>query len=87
MIKKLCVAGAVLAAATTAALVAAPAQAESADRWSNWASNHRSAQSGNLFGKLVTTAAGGAGSANVNNINGTVANATNGSVTVFYSFR
>ncbi|MDF5753972.1 hypothetical protein [Spongiactinospora sp. TRM90649] len=82
MIKKLCVTTTVLGAATAAALLAAPAHA---DAWTNWTANDHAVHSGNLFGRMTTSAIGGAGSTNVNNINGTVANAKDGSVSVNFS--
>ncbi|GAA5054383.1 hypothetical protein HNP84_002957 [Thermocatellispora tengchongensis] len=83
MIKKLCVAGAVLAAAAGAVLVTSPAHA---DDWRNWSNNTDSAQSGNLFGQVSSRNAGTGQSTNVNNLNGVAGTASNGSVTVTYVF-
>jgi hypothetical protein len=82
VIKKLCVTGAVLASAAAISLLAAPAHADS---WDNWSRNSESAQSGNLFGRVIANARGQGTSANVNNINGTVANADD-NVLVRYDF-
>ncbi|RBQ20110.1 hypothetical protein DP939_09825 [Spongiactinospora rosea] len=85
MIKKLCVTGAVVAAAAAVSLLAAPAHA---DVWGNRTRNLEAAQSGNLFGESITQALGhGHLSTDVNNINGTTANAArHGNVNVRYVF-
>ncbi len=85
MFKKIAVTGAVLAAACGAALIAAPAQADTGT--GNWSRNAGSAQSGNNFGWVVARNFGTAGATNVNNINGIAATASGGGVTVFYIFR
>ncbi|SDG14320.1 hypothetical protein SAMN05421505_10246 [Sinosporangium album] len=81
MIKKLCVTGAVLAAATGAALVSTPAHADS---WGNWTRNSGSSQSGNQFGNVSAANVGAGKGTQVNNINGVTGVANNGAVTVIY---
>ncbi|GII89822.1 hypothetical protein [Sinosporangium siamense] len=83
MIKKLCVTGAVLAAATGVALVSTPAQADS---WGNWTRNTGSVQSGNQFADVSAANTGAGRGTQVNNINGTTGVANNGAVTVIYRF-
>ncbi|MFI0417163.1 hypothetical protein [Spongiactinospora sp. 9N601] len=84
MIKKLCVTGAVIALAAAVSLLSAPAHADS---WNNRTRNLEAAQSGNLFGESIVQALGnGHLSGNVNNINGTTANAAHGGVDVRYVF-
>ncbi|WP_219464754.1 hypothetical protein [Nonomuraea rhizosphaerae] len=84
MIRKLCAAGAVLAAAAGVTLLAVPAHADS---WTeNWSDNWYSSQSGNTFDDVAATNEGGDGSTNVNNLNGITTTATNGSTTVTYVF-
>ncbi|MFI7109192.1 hypothetical protein ACIBK9_22980 [Nonomuraea sp. NPDC050227] len=84
MIKRLCAAGAVLAAAAGVALAAVPAHA---DTWSdNWSSNSDSSQSGNNFGDVSAANRGGWDSTNVNNINGVATTATDGGIAVTYIF-
>ncbi|MFB9208967.1 hypothetical protein ACIBIZ_39785 [Nonomuraea spiralis] len=84
MIKKLCAAGAVLAAVAGAALMAVPAHA---DTWlDNWSSNSDSSQAGNNFGDVTSAIRSGWDSANVNNTNGIATTATDGGIAVTYIF-
>ncbi|WP_049564627.1 hypothetical protein [Nonomuraea sp. SBT364] len=84
MIKKLCTAGAVVAAVAGVTLMAAPAHA---DTWSdNWSSNSESSQAGNNFAHVGASNHGWGRSVNVNNLNGIATTASNGSIAVTYIF-
>ncbi|MER7505423.1 hypothetical protein AB0L05_41525 [Nonomuraea pusilla] len=67
MIKKLCVTGAVAAAAGLL-LLSVPAQADT--RASNSSSNRSAVQAGNIFGGLVLSNVAGRSATSVNNVNG-----------------
>ena len=84
MIRRLCAAGALLAAVAGVALTAVPAHADS---WSdNWSGNSDSTQAGNNFGDVFATNRGGWDSTGVNNINGIASTATDGGIAVTYVF-
>lgn len=76
MVKKLCVAG-LIAAAAGAALLPAPAYADT--NAGNSSSNKSSVQSGNNFGNVVSANESGRRATSVNNVNGNAITATNGS--------
>jgi hypothetical protein len=84
VIKKLCLTGALVAAAAGVVFTAAPAQAD--DWTSNWSNNSQSVQSGNNFADVVSRISAAEGSTNVNNLNGIATTATNGSISVTYIF-
>ncbi|GAA3215692.1 hypothetical protein [Nonomuraea helvata] len=90
MIRRVCAAVAVVGAAVGGALSAPPAHADdawSSDSWyGNWSDNSGSSQSGNNFGDVTAVNRAGAGSTNVNNINGIAPTATDGGMTVTYIF-
>lgn len=73
MLKKLCVTGVVVAAAG-AALISAPAFADTTTSNSTW--NRNSAQVGNNFVNVFVGNIAGGRSTNVNNINGTAVTRT-----------
>ncbi|MEV4176125.1 hypothetical protein [Nonomuraea sp. NPDC049709] len=77
MIKKLCVAGAIVAAAAGVTLMSAPAYADT--NAGNSSSNNDSSQSGNNFGNVVNANVSGHGATGVNNVNGNTVTASNGS--------
>lgn len=84
MIRKLCVTGAVVAAAAGVTLSAVPAHADS---WAgNGSRNTEASQSGNNFAHVGTVNRGWGWSTNVNNLNGIATTATNGSIAVTYIF-
>lgn len=83
MIKKLCVTGAILAAASGAALVATPAHA---DAYDNWSGVSGSWQSGNIFDDAAQSNVGSGRSVGVNNINGVTDVAYGNGLIVNYYF-
>ncbi|WP_043631649.1 hypothetical protein [Nonomuraea candida] len=76
MMKKLCAAAAVAAAAGVT-LLSAPAHADT--NAGNSSDNRNSSQSGNNFGNVVNDNASGRGATSVNNVNGIALTASNGS--------
>lgn len=93
MIRRVCAAVAVVAAAAGGALLAVPAHADAwSDGWSgrvwsnNWSSNSGSSQSGNTFGDVSAANRGAGASTNVNNVNGVASTASHGGITVTYIF-
>jgi hypothetical protein len=84
VIRKLCVTGAVVAAAAGVTLLAAPAHADS---WAgNESRNTEASQSGNNFADIGAANRGWGWSTNVNNLNGIATTATNDSIAVTYIF-
>ncbi|MFI7706256.1 hypothetical protein [Nonomuraea sp. NPDC049480] len=93
MIRRVCAAVAVAAAAAGGALLAVPAHADDwSGRWSghvwfdNRSGNGGSSQSGNNFADVIAANHGAGASTNVNNINGIASTATHGGITVTYIF-
>ena len=84
MIRKLCVTGAVVAAAAGVTLLAVPAHADS--RADNRSHNTEAWQSGNNFADIAMANRGWGWSTNVNNLNGFATTATNDSIAVTYIF-
>ncbi|NBE92120.1 hypothetical protein FE391_02450 [Nonomuraea sp. KC401] len=74
--KKLCVSGIVVAAATGMALMSAPAFADT--NAGNASRNRNAIQSGNNFGNVVNSNVVGRGATGVNNVNGVAVTATHG---------
>ncbi|TMR91480.1 hypothetical protein [Nonomuraea basaltis] len=76
MVKKLCVAGLVVAAAAGATLLPVPAYADT--NMGNSSSNRGSVQSGNNIGNVVNANVSGHDASSVNNVNGNAITASDG---------